>query len=145
MKMKKATQKGWRDAKNEAVLLSVGGGTYGLLEILWRGHTHPSMVLVGGVCFRLMGAIYRAMNRCSRLWRCAACGAAVTAVEFVSGCFLNRLCRLNVWDYSRQRGNLMGQICPLYSLLWAGLSLWAAPLCCRLADRLSGRRGGKRF
>lgn len=139
MKRKKATRKEWQKMKREAILLSVGGGTYGLLEILWRGHTHPSMVLVGGICFRLMGGIYRTMHCFSRLWRGIACGAAVTAVELVSGCFLNRLCHLHVWDYSRRHGNLWGQICPLYSLLWMGLSLWAAPLCCRLQERLSDK------
>ena len=29
---------------------TVGALGYGLLEILWRGKTHPSMLLCGGVC-----------------------------------------------------------------------------------------------
>ena len=31
-----------------------GGLLYGLIELLWRGWTHWSMLLCGGACFALM-------------------------------------------------------------------------------------------
>ena len=37
-------------------LFAMGGGTYGLIEVLWRGYTHWSMALLGGVLFLLIGA-----------------------------------------------------------------------------------------
>ena len=33
-----------------------------------------------------------------------------------------RLMGWAVWDYSALWGNLWGQVCPLYSLYWLGLS-----------------------
>ena len=48
---------------------------------------------------------------------------AVTSVEFVVGCIVNLKLGWNVWDYSSQALDLMGQICPLFSLFWLLLSL----------------------
>ena len=36
---------------NKKGIFLIGGLGYGLLEILWRGRTHWSMLLTGGVCF----------------------------------------------------------------------------------------------
>ena len=33
------------------LLFFIGGALYGLIEILWRGYTHPSMPVLGGLCF----------------------------------------------------------------------------------------------
>ena len=33
------------------LIYAAGGLLYGLIEILWRGWTHWSMVLCGGLCF----------------------------------------------------------------------------------------------
>lgn len=53
----------------------------------------------------------------------AICAAAITATEFAAGCLLNLWLRLDIWDYSHLPGNLLGQICPQFSLLWLALSL----------------------
>ena len=50
------------------------------------------------------------------------------AVEFLSGCVLNLWLCLDVWDYSGLPGNVLGQICPAYGLLWFLLmpfAIWA--------------------
>ena len=45
------------------VLLGViGGVTYMGIETLWRGHTHWSMGLLGGVCFVLIGLLDEIQN-----------------------------------------------------------------------------------
>ena len=52
----------------------------------------------------------------------------VLAVEFVSGCILNLWLGLGVWDYSNQPGNVLGQICPAFGLLWFFImpfAIWA--------------------
>lgn len=57
----------------------------------------------------------------------AACAGAacITAAEYVVGCTVNRHFRLRVWDYSHEFGNVQGQICPKYAVLW---TLLAAPI-----------------
>lgn len=125
-------------------LFVIGGLAYTAIELLWRRRTHPSMFLVGGACFELMGGIHTRYRRRPLLLRCGVCSLAVTAVEFLSGCVLNRWLKLGVWDYSHMRFNLLGQVCLLYSVLWMLLSIPAAPLyrlCHRRLGRLFSRRG----
>lgn len=124
-------------------LFAIGGLTYTIIELLWRRRTHPSMFAVGGLCFQLMGGIHTRLRRRPLLLRCGLCSLAVTAVEFVSGCILNRWLKWGVWDYSKMRCNLLGQVCLLYSVLWMLLSIPAAPLywlCRRRLEGLFSRR-----
>jgi len=114
-----------------------------MIELLWRGRTHWSMFLVGGACFELIGCIHTRLCRASLLLRSVVCAAAVTGVELVSGCILNRWLRLRVWDYSGMRFNILGQVCLLYSVLWLFLSAAACPLyavCRRLLQQGIRRR-----
>ena len=53
-----------------ALFLFVGGISYGLLELLWRGRTHWTMLL-GGVCFLCRKHPPQRVSRS----RCAACCA----------------------------------------------------------------------
>lgn len=104
----------------------VGGVGYGLVELLWRGETHWSMVLTGGVCMLAICAVNRRFAAKHLLLRASACAAIITLVEFGVGMLVNRLLGLGVWDYSGMFGNVLGQICPLYSFFWFLLSL---PVC----------------
>ena len=124
----------WMRCKNHALLGLLGGGAYNVIEILWRGHTHWSMFVVGGVCFLLIGKIHAKAKQWGKGLCCVLSAVAVTAVEFASGCVVNRWLHWNVWDYSFLPFNLLGQVCLLYSVLWGGLSLVAAPLY-RLLER----------
>ena len=111
---------------------------YNAIEILWRGYTHWSMFIVGGACFQIIGRVQNAFRHVSLFRRCVLCSAAITAVEFASGCLFNLHMKLNVWDYSKMFGNLYGQVCLLYSVLWGGLSVIAMPLhtyCYRFLER----------
>ena len=96
-----------------------GGTLYCLLEILWRGYSHISMFFLGGGCFWLIAKIGRLKRPFYQKTLLAA--GMVTAAEFVSGLLLNRWLRLDVWDYSNQPFNLLGQICPLFIMLWIPL------------------------
>ena len=63
----------------------------------------------------------------------------ITCVEFLTGLLVNR--NYQVWDYRDQPGNLMGQICPRFMLLWIPLSLLAMVLyrwVSKGLDRLAG-------
>lgn len=104
----------------KGILVVIGGITYLLLELLWRGHTHWTMFLVGGMCFFLIGAINEVISwNVSFLKQCLIGAVIVTIVEFIAGCIINLWLGLNVWDYSNIPGNILGQICPQYTLLWS--------------------------
>lgn len=98
---------------------AVGGTGYVLLELLWRRRSHVSMFIAGGVCFLLL--IWLSQQGLT-LWMAAiAAGIGITAVEFAVGCVVNLWLKLNVWDYSCRKYNVLGQICLLYTVLWCGL------------------------
>ena len=67
----------------------------------------------------------RRVHEESPLSRCLCGAACITAAEYVVGCTVNRHFRLRVWDYSHEFGNVQGQICPKYAVLW---TLLAAPI-----------------
>ncbi|MBS5481407.1 MAG: putative ABC transporter permease [Acutalibacteraceae bacterium] len=128
----------WLKMKCALGIFCIGGLAYNAIEILWRGYTHWSMFIVGGACFQIIGRVQSAFRHVSLFRRCVLCSAAITAVEFASGCLFNLHMKLNVWDYSKMFGNLYGQVCLLYSVLWGGLSVIAMPLhtyCYRFLER----------
>ena len=58
------------------------------------------------------------------LWQQILIGAAgITVLEFCTGCIVNLWLGWDVWDYSGMPGNILGQICPQYMLLWLPVSL----------------------
>ena len=63
--------------------LLFGGFLYGLIEVLYRGYTHPSMVLTGGVCFGMMLAVNRYCVRLPLVLRSGLCALGITAAEFL--------------------------------------------------------------
>ena len=46
-----------------------------------------------------------------------------TAFEFIAGIFLEKVFHRRYWDYSSNRLNIMGLICPLYSAAWIIISI----------------------
>ncbi len=105
------------------VLLLIGGMIYVLIELLFRGRSHFTMFILGGVCFVSVGLINEVLpwNTPFQLQMLLG-GSIITVLEFISGCILNLYFGLGIWDYSDQPGNILGQICPLFSLLWVFLS-----------------------
>lgn len=95
-----------------------GGVGYGLIEILWRGRTHWSMFLAGGASLICICAINKIMGKKHILVRAAAGALAITAIEFAVGLLVNKALCLGVWNYEKMFGNILGQICPLYSFFW---------------------------
>lgn len=107
-----------RPAPKALVAFLFGGVGYGIIEVLWRGRTHPSMILTGGACFVLIRAVTRALKSRTVIFRCLVGTALITSVEFLVGCVVNRWLGLSVWDYSGMKYNVLGQICPTYTALW---------------------------
>ena len=100
----------------------LGGLGYGGLEILWRGHTHWTMLLLGGVCF--VGIYALTVLLPLHMWEKWLLSALlITGLEFLSGCLLNLYLGWNIWDYAELPGNVLGQICPAYTAGWLGLAI----------------------
>ena len=118
--------------KEYAIVYCVGSVCYSLLEVLWRGFTHWTMTLTGGFCF-LCYYIFTNKKKKWRLWKKCLCGSGIiTAIELLVGCVVNRICRWHVWDYSHMFGNILGQVCVLYSILWFALCVPVTQLCALL-------------
>ncbi len=122
-----------------ALLFLIGGAAYVGVETLWRGFSHPSMFVLGGLCFVLAGLINEVLPWYLDLSLQALLGAAlITAAEFICGLIVNLWLGLGVWDYSALPFNLLGQISLQYFLLWIPLSVLAIWLDDLLRHRLFG-------
>lgn len=91
-------------------------------ELLWRGRTHWTMFIIGGVCFLLVGLINEVFTWDTPLIRQMALSTVlITLVELLAGLLIN--CNYAIWDYRQMPLNIMGQICLPYTILWFFLSL----------------------
>lgn len=105
------------------VLALIGGIIYGLIEFFGRGYTHWSMVILGGICFVAVGMLNEILPWEMPLAVQMLCGGIIiTTLEFITGCIVNIQLGWAVWDYSQEQFNVLGQICPKYSLFWMLLS-----------------------
>lgn len=105
-------------------LMATGGLLYVILELTWRGRSHWTMFLLGGICFAALGLINEILPWSMALWKQILIGTGIiTALEFLTGCVVNLCLGWNIWDYSHLPGNILGQICPQYCLLWLSVSL----------------------
>lgn len=108
------------------ILFLIGGVAYYLIEILWRGYSHLSMFILGGICFLCIGLINESFTFEMPLWRQQLISTAlVTTLEFNFGLVLNIIFKLNIWDYSHLPFNILGQICLPFTIAWFFLSLVA--------------------
>ena len=117
-----------RKAKKYSLLFILGAIGYAAIETIWRGHTHWSMMIAGGLCFGLFSVVADRMNGKSILVKAVVCAVGVTAIEFVFGVVFNLWFKMDVWDYSNMPLNLLGQICPIFSLIWVGIAIAFLPL-----------------
>lgn len=90
------------------------------------------MFVAGGVCFLLIGHLGEVRPRLPLPVRMLAGAGIITMVELAAGLLVNRT--YQIWDYREQPGNFLGQICPMFSLLWIPVSLMALVLY-RCLDR----------
>ena len=105
-------------------LFDVGGLLYVMIELIWRGHSHWTMFILGGLCFIYLGLINEVLHWETPLWLQILIGATgITILEFVTGYIVNLCLGWYVWDYSDMPGNFLGQICPQYFVLWLPVAL----------------------
>lgn len=105
------------------IIFCVGSLMYSLIEVLYRGYTHWTMALTGGVVFALLYFVNLSIKTRSFILRGLIGCLIITLTEFLVGVTVNLIFKMNVWDYSAIPGNILGQICPLFSLWWFLLSI----------------------
>lgn len=105
------------------VLALIGGITYMLIELAWRGYSHISMFILGSFCFLLLGGINEFLPwELGFVWQMLIGAGIVTILELIFGIVVNVWLELEVWDYSNLPFNFMGQICLPFSFAWTLLS-----------------------
>ena len=104
------------------IIFLIFGISYYLLEILWRGYSHWTMIIVGGLCGLLIGLINEITPKMNTVLQMLLGSVIVTIIEFVTGYIINIKLDLNIWDYSNLKFNILGQISLLFSMLWFFLS-----------------------
>lgn len=109
------------DAALHCVFGLIAGCIYLIIELAWRGHTHWTMLPLAAVIFVCAGVLDERENP-PPVWLQVVIGTGIaTALELAAGVVLNVWLGLGVWDYSGLPGNILGQICPQYTLAWAVL------------------------
>ncbi len=107
------------------ILFAIGGIVYLMIELLWRGYSHWSMFVLGGLCFWIIGMINERSSEKTPLFFEMLLGTfLITVLELIFGYVLNIRLGLDVWDYSDMRFNILGQICLRYSIMWFFLSFF---------------------
>ena len=73
----------------------IGGVMYMLIEIAWRGYTHWSMGVLGGVCFVAVGLLNEIQQRPPIILQMAQGAVICTVLELLAGLVLSG----SVWIY----------------------------------------------
>ncbi len=123
--------------KKNLVFFALGAIGYGCIELLWRGRTHWSMLLAGGLSFLLFSFVAEKYKTRSLFYKAILCAVGVTVIELIFGIIFNLIFKMHIWDYSGVPLNFLGQICLLYSLYWYALAFFLLPVAEWLNRRLS--------
>ena len=108
------------------ILFLIGGFLYYTIEILWRGHSHWTMFILGGICFIFAGIQNEYTSWEEPFWKqVIKVDGFVLIAEFITGCILNLWLGLNIWDYSNLKFNILGQSSLLFAVLFLPLCLIA--------------------
>ena len=102
----------------EILIFILVGAAYGLLETLFRGYTHWTMVLTGGACVLTLYLLSGWLLSMNLVLSAMAGAVIITIYEFCVGVIVNLRLGWDVWDYSSLPGYILGQICPTFTLAW---------------------------
>ena len=93
------------------------------MDLIFRGFSHWSMFVLGGLCFVFFAVQGRMLLWQDPLWlQLIRCMVFVTSMEFITGIIVNKWLHLQVWDYSRLPLQLFGQICVPFIIIFSGLA-----------------------
>lgn len=100
-------------------------GFNGICTLSLCGWTSLWMFPIGGFCAVLIGTLndYPPYYNLKMWQQTIMGGSLIIAVELLSGIFFNIILGLNIWDYSYDKFNFMGQINLKNSISWYVLSV----------------------
>ena len=106
------------------VLFMVGAFTYFGIEVAFRGFSHWSMWVLGGLCFICIGLINELFSwETPFCLQCIIGAIIVTSLELLTGYIVNIWIGWNVWSYSHLPCSFFdGQINLFFSMAWCVLS-----------------------
>lgn len=122
------------------IVFLTGGVIYSLIEILFRGYTHWTMTLTGGLCLLIMYIVFGDV-RMNIIAKCLFGMTVITCLEFAVGCIVNVILGWDVWDYSARPYNLGGQICAEFSAMWFLITIPVSILCVFLRRQFISAEG----
>lgn len=125
---------------------ALGGCLYYSFELLFRGFSHWTMFVLGGICLDFFFFQGNLFHWTEPFWKQVFRGIlVVTCLEFITGIILNKWLKLAVWDYSRLPFNVMGQICLPFVVIFSGLCAVGIVLCGYLGHWMYGEEKPKFF
>lgn len=123
--------------KEFIIVFGVGSLSYALVEVIFRGHTHWTMLLTGGSVFCVLYFAFNYFKK-ENIFKIGLLGAVlITTAEYSVGCIVNLALKMGVWDYSRKPLNLYGQICPAFFFAWFALSIPVFYMATNLKNEIS--------
>ena len=103
-------------------LWALGGSLYYGFEVFFRGCSHWSMFVLGGICLLFCAKQGLWTGWREPLWKQVLwCTIFVTAAEFITGMIVNQWLGWNVWDYTGRKWQLFGQICLPFTIIFSAL------------------------
>lgn len=103
-------------------LWALGGSLYYGFEVFFRGFSHWSMFVLGGICLLFCAKQGLWTGWREPLWKQVLwCTIFVTAAEFITGMIVNQWLGWNVWDYTGRKWQLFGQICLPFTIIFSAL------------------------
>ncbi len=121
--------------KNYFKFFCLGAVLYPLIEIVWRGHTHWTMSLLGGIIMMSFYMLNKYLQEANILIKAILGMFVITLLEFLTGLIVNVRHEMHVWSYDSVPYNILGQICPIYTFYWLILSIFAFLILERLQKR----------
>ena len=120
--------KNWKAKIMQYILMcTFSGFVYVTIEILYRGFSDVSMMYVASICVLPMIFLNNWFSyEMDFILQCLICAVFATGVELCAGLALNA--DYHIWDYRNMPGNICGQICPQFFLVWMLMAAWVIPL-----------------
>lgn len=84
-------------------LIAAGGSTYYLIEIWFRGFSHWTMFVLGGVALIFCSFQGEVMHWSEPMWiQIIRAVLFLTSLEFMTGIICNKWLKIGIWDYRDQ-------------------------------------------
>lgn len=101
------------------------GGLYFMIEVAWKTfQDKPATISWTMFVLAILLAIPLERFGAELPWymplfiQAMICATAITVMEFITGYILNIRMGLGIWDYSHLPGNILGQICLPFCIVW---------------------------